>query len=345
MSDTNPAAAKQPAALDPTTDLRHRPPHRSTYVSTTKPLIVTPTFVSRVDTTPKAARPMDSGFGLDVNGHAMTEPAASPVPPAIESDPNLAFEHWDEYWRKVHGPKFAYEEPGGSTELVLRYDQLHRLPGGPSSSYRPPYQAMTQADGKLVDDAYARVPPYRRPTWDGLAYIAYGSDADMKKLLGQDKYTKRVVADEQTAFRMVTRNVAKEYVLIASPDHRDAISLVKIHRRHASLTLDAFQHRWLNDHAALVLAKPATHQYVKRYAQLHYTSSTQADPAGMLMDGITLMAFASVNDVEDYLTHADYRAIEADESAITDAGLSEFWTAVNYSVINRLWPERTTVRE
>ena len=67
---------------------------------------------------------------------------------------------------------------------------------------------MILGDGKLVEDAHARVPAYGRPKWDGLAYIAYASEADMKSLLGQDKYTKRVIADEKTAFRMVTRNVA-----------------------------------------------------------------------------------------------------------------------------------------
>ena len=36
---------------EPTTDLRHRPPHRATYTSTAKPLVVTPTFVSRADIT------------------------------------------------------------------------------------------------------------------------------------------------------------------------------------------------------------------------------------------------------------------------------------------------------
>ena len=45
-----------------------------------------------------------------------------------------------------------------------------------------------------------------------------------------------------------------------------------------------------------------------------------------------------MNDVEDYLTAESYRAIEADEASLTDAGRSEFWTAVNYSVINRLSP-------
>ena len=334
----------QPAAQDARNDLRHRPPHRQTYRTTTQPLIATPTFVSRVDTTARVQRPVDKGFSLDREGDALAEPSAAKEPPAIEADPNLAWEHWDEYWRKVHGPKFAYEEPGGTTEPVVRYDQLHRLPSGPSSFFKPPYGAMVQDNGKLVADAYARVPSYGRPKWDGLAYIAYESEEAMKKLLGQNKYTQRVVADEETAFRVVTRNYAREYILLPSALHRDPISLVKIHQRHAGLSREEFQCRWLDEHAELVLSKPATHQYVRRYAQLHYLGSTQEDPEGSRMDGISVLSFASVNDLEDYLTHADHAAIAASESALSNAVGSEWWTAVNYSVINRLLPELATER-
>lgn len=35
------------------TDNEHRPPLRRAFTATTKPLIVTPTFVSRVDDTPR----------------------------------------------------------------------------------------------------------------------------------------------------------------------------------------------------------------------------------------------------------------------------------------------------
>ena len=337
-------ASTQPAARDMRTDLRHRPPYRQVYRTTTQPLIITPTFVSRVDTTARAQRPLDKGFSLDKAGNALADPGAAPQPPAIEADPNLAWEHWDEYWRKVHGPKFSYEEPGSSTETVVRYDQLHRLPSGPSSFFKPPYHAMTQDNGKLVADAYARVPVYGRPKWDGLAYIAYESEKDLKALLGQSKYTQRVVADEETAFRMVTRNYAREYILLPSALHRDPISLVKIHQRHAGLSREEFQRRWLHEHAELVLSQAATHQYVRRYAQLHYLGSTQDDPEGNLMDGISVLCFASTNDVEDYLTHADHAVIEVSESALCDAVGSEWWTAVNYSVINRLLPELATTR-
>ncbi|MBB5692734.1 EthD domain-containing protein [Muricoccus pecuniae] len=324
-------------------DMPHRPPYQGGYRTTTRPLIVTPTLVSRVDRTPWSERPHDPKASMDRDGREVEHPDRHPDRLALEPDPNLAFEHWDEYWRKIHGPKFAYEEPGSTSQPVLRYDQLHRIPGGPSSFFRPPYAAMTDEAGRLVADPYARVPAYRRPRWDGLAYIAYAEEGDIRKTLGQEKYAERIIADERTAFRMVTREITREYILIPSPRHRDPISLVKIHKRRPELTREAFQRRWLDEHAAVVLSKPATHAHVRRYAQLHNIGSTQEDPEGGTIDGISVLAFASVNDVEDYLVTPDHAAIEAHESELAGEG-SEFWTAVNYSVVNRLLPELATER-
>lgn len=332
------------AANDASADNRHRPPYRSGYRSTTEPLIVTPTFLTRADATPRPERPLDEGATRSRHGDALENPDAEPAEIALEANPNLAFEHWDEYWRKVHGPKFAYEEPGSTSEPVLRYDQVHRVAAGPSSSFRPPYHAMTTDDGKLVADPHARVPAYRRPRWDGFAYIAYATEADINRVLKQPQYDKRVVADEQTAFRMVTRSITREYILLPSPQHRDPISLVKIHYRRPELSREAFQTRLLHEHANLVLAQAATHTYVRRYAQLHNIGSTQFDPEGSLMDAISVLSFASMNDVEDYLATDDYRTIEADEATFTDAARSEYWTGLNYSVINRLLPELATKR-
>ena len=326
-------------------DNRHRPPYREAYRTTTAPLIVTPTFLTRADNTPHAVRPLDEGATRSRTGAAIENPDAEPAEIALEADPALGFEHWDEYWRKVHGPKFAYEEPGTDNEPVLRYDQVHRIAGGPSSYFRPPYHAMTTPDQKLVPDPYAQVPAYQRPRWDGFAYIAYAAEADINRVLKQPQYDKRVVADEQTAFRMVTRSITREYILLPSAQHRDPISLVKIHYRQPHLSREEFQARLLGAHAALVLAQPATHTYVRRYAQLHNIGSTQFDPEGSRMDAISVMSFASINDVEDYLVSDEYRAIEADEVTFTDVAQSEFWTGVNYSVINRLLPELATLRQ
>ena len=325
-------------------DMLQRPPHGAATRATTKPLIVTPTFVSRSDDSHLERRPCDAGANVGRDGRSVMRPDRHPEAVALEPDPNLAFEHWDAYWRKVHGPKFAYAEPGTQNDRVLRYDQVHRVASGPSSGFRPPYRAMVEAEGRLVSDPAARVPAYRRPSFDGFAYIAYAETDDIAAVLGQEQYAARIVADERTAFRMVTRAVAREYILIPSARHRDPVSLVKIHRRRAHLSRTAFQEAWLGAQADLVCAQEATAQYVRRYAQLHPFGSTQADPEGSKIDGISVLSFDSLNDVEDYLVAPDHAVIEAAENALADPETSEFWTAINYSVINRLMPELATDR-
>lgn len=322
-------------------DNLHRPPLGTPAAPTTDPLIVTGTFVSRVDDTARGDRPQDAGSSTSKHGHEVHFPNWRPHALALEDDPNLAFEHWDEYWRKVHGTKFAWDEPGSSSRLVLRYDQLHRIASGPSNFFAPPYRAMVDDDGKLPADPHKRVPPYGRPRWDGLAYIAYARQDDIDATLKQEKFAERIVADEQVAFRMVTRELLRETILIPSEKHRDAFSLVRIHMRADGLSREAFQERLLREHAPLVMASPATKAFVRRYAQLHNVGSTQKDPEGTKIDAVSILAFASMNDVEDFLVSDGYAAIDASERALTGAG-SEWWTAINYSVINRLVPEQAT---
>ncbi|WP_250456267.1 hypothetical protein [Caballeronia sp. ATUFL_M2_KS44] len=76
-------------------------------------------------------------------------------------------------------------------------------------------------------------------------------------------------------------------------------------------------------------------------AQLHSNGTTQDDVGGEAIDGIPVLSFASLNDVEDCLLTADHRDIESHErETCSDAG--GFWTALNYGVINRLVPELPT---
>lgn len=325
-------------------DMLQRPPAGEAKKTTTRPLIVTPTLVLRSDSTPWSERPHDEGSSTDRNGKEVKQPDRHAQQLALEPATNLAFEHWDEYWRKVHGPKFAYEEPGTQNDSVLRYDQLHRLPSGPSSSFRPPYRAMIDDQKRLVADPAARVPAYNRPAWDGFAYIAYAAEEDVQNTLGQEQYAKRIIADEQTVFRKVSRQLAREYIIIPSANHRDPFSLVQIHYRKENLSREAFQQRWLHEHADLITSLAATKQYVRRYAQLHTFAITQEDPEGEKIDGISVLSFSSLNDVEDYLSTTDWLKIEAAEGEFVDQEKSEFWTSVNYSVINRLMPELATDR-
>lgn len=325
-------------------DMLQRPPVLTETKSTTQPLIVTPTLVLRSDNTPRSVRPQDQGSAVDSQGNEVVNPEQDVDKLALEPQPNLAFEHWDEYWRKVHGPKFAYAGPETQNGAVLRYDQLHRLASGPSSWFRPPYRAMTDQEERLISDPAAQVPEYHRPSWDGFAYIAYGSEDDVYRTLGQEQYAKRIIADEQTVFRKVSRQLAREYIIIPSEKHRDPFSLVQIHYRNKNLTRDEFHQHWLHGHADLILSQNATKMYVSRYAQLHTFSMTQDDPQGEKIDGISVISFSSLNDLEDFLATDDWKTIEAAEGRLTDEVNSEFWTTVNYSVINRLVPELATER-
>lgn len=324
-------------------DNLQRPPMGQTRDPITHPLIVTATFVSRVDSTPRGERPQDAGSAKSKHGNEVHLPNWRPGALALEGNENLAFEHWDEYWRKVHGPKFAWDEPGSSSERVLRYDQVHRIASGPSSFFPPPYRAMIGDDGKLPAEPEKCVPPYERPRWDGLAYITYAEQDDIERVLGQEKFAERIIADEQVAFRMVTREITREYILIPSARHRDPVSLVKIHMRHPDLSREEFQRRLLDEHAPLVVAQSATTEFVQRYAVLLNIGSTQKDPEGSKIDAVSILSFASLNDVEDYLVSSDHEAITQSEAALTGEG-SEWWTAINYSVMNRLMPEVATER-
>jgi hypothetical protein len=77
---------------------------------------------------------------------------------------------------------------------------------------------------------------------------------------------------------MVLREIAREFILMPSEKHRDAISLVKIHIRADGLWREAFQQQLVHQHGQLVLANPATDAFLRRYAQLHNIGSTQDDP-------------------------------------------------------------------
>lgn len=105
----------------------------------------------------------------------------------------------------------------------------------------------------------------------------------------------------------------------------------------------AFEHwdeYWRKIHGPK-FAQPATVEFVRHYTQLHTINLIQKDPEGSKIDAVSVLAFASLNDVEDYLLSDDHAAIEASENALAGEG-SEWWTAINYSIINRLLPEVVT---
>ncbi|MEJ7637386.1 MAG: EthD domain-containing protein [Singulisphaera sp.] len=317
----------------------------------TEPLIVLPAFLSRADATAPDDRPRDVNNVVGRDGQPLADPSADPSALAFEPNPNLAYEKWDEYWRKVHGMRFTHEDgpEDESMAVMLRYDQVHRIPGGPTSHFPPPYAAPVDEGGRLHSQIIGRIAPYQRPLYDGFAYMAFRPVEDLTLSFGSGKFPAKIVPEERVMFRSVPHMIAREHILIASPDHRDPISLIKVHTRHSRLTRGEFQGRWLGEHADLTLSRGATHRYVRRYAQLHNIGPAKEGdlfwhPVGSGWDGITVMSFAGMTDVEDYLMNDDYAAVERDEAEFVDHDRTEYWTGLNYNIINRIYPEQVTGR-
>jgi len=121
----------------------HRQPYLSHYHSNRNPLMVLASLLSRADNTPLSHRRRDSNNLLDHEGKVITEPADSSQILALSSDPNISYEKWTEYWRKVHGPRFihAQDTEEGKIQHLIRYDQVHRLSGGPTN-FTPPLTSL-----------------------------------------------------------------------------------------------------------------------------------------------------------------------------------------------------------
>lgn len=147
-----------------------RAPYLQPEPGSDRPLIVLCSLLSRADNTPLAERRRADGHILDHAGEVIIDPAADASANAFEGNPNLNFEHWSEYWRKVHGVRFIHaEEPDDrSLERLLRYDQLHRFAPGPTQTDAPPYRAPVDDEGKLWRTVVGHVEGYQRPAGTGL---------------------------------------------------------------------------------------------------------------------------------------------------------------------------------
>lgn len=314
------------------------------------PLTVLFSFLSRADPTPLDQRSRAEGHILGRDGRAVPDPAADPGANAFEPDPNINFEKWGEYWRKAHGVRFLHPDEAGdrvTIERLLRYDQIHRAAPGPTSLNPPPYRPALDADGGLFDTIIGHVDPYRRPRWDGAAYLNFANLEDLVAVLGSERFRRKIMPEDRTIFRDLAPVLTRQFILLANAVGNEGIVLVKTHVRRDELDREAFQRRWLADHSEVVLKQEETQGLVRRYVQLHNIGPvTEGEPfyhaAASRIDGVTLMGFSAMKDVEIFLQSEGYAAIEEDERSMTDAGASEYWTGVNFSVVDQLSPETIT---
>ena len=272
---------------------------------------------------------------------------ADPVADASSPDPNLSFETWGDYWRKVHGPRFLHPDEADDRATLgrlLRYDQIHRVASGPTSLNPPPYRPPLDADGRLFDTIDGHVEPYRRPQWDGVAYLNFAGIDDLGAVLGAERVRRKILPEDQAIFRDLAPVLSRQFIIMPNTAGDDSIVLIKTHIRRDDLDRETFQRHWLHDHADLVVGQADTQRLVKRYVQLHNIGPvTEGVPffhsVASRIDGVSLLAFASMKDAESFLLSDGHAAIEAAERLIAIPEAGEYWTGLTFTVVDQLAPE------
>lgn len=331
------------------TEKLFRPPYLQPRAGESEPLTVLFSLLSRADTTPVDVRRLGDGYTLDKFGNPLRDPATDASEVGFESDSNLSFEHWGDYWRKVHGVRFTHVEEDDDTSLerLLRYDQLHRFAPGPTSFNPPPYRAPVDEHGKLWPTILGHIEPYRRPRWDGVAYLGFASTDDIGAVFANERVRTKILPEDLTMFRDIAPVLARQHVILPSESGNEAVTLVKLHVRKKKETRESFQKWWLDDHSNHVIAQCQSSPLVKRYAQLHNIGGLKAGepfyhPDAATIDGVSLFGFSSLADLEDFLLSAASSNIVAHEAAKIDSTASEYWTTVGLVIVNRIRPEIRT---
>ncbi|SEJ90397.1 EthD domain-containing protein [Sphingobium sp. AP50] len=315
-----------------------------------RPSTVIFSFLSRADSVPLSERRRGEGHILDEGGRPVDDPTAQPEANIFGRDPNTSFEQWAEYWRKVHGVRFTHaEDPeDNSLDHLLRYDQIHRMAAGPSSQFPQPYSPPLDENGQLFPTVVGHIPRHVRPRWDGVAYLTFDTVDSIAQVFGSPRVQKKILPEDMAMFRDIAPILARQHVRIPAQGV-GAISLVRLHVRDKALDRAEFQKRWLTDHADVVLEHEETAWLVHRYVQLENAGGTSEGepfyhPETSLIDGVTLMSFASMNDVEAYLQSPAWQVILQHEATFSDVTAAEYWTAVNFGIVNRVVGERVTLR-
>ncbi|KAA1190200.1 EthD domain-containing protein [Photorhabdus heterorhabditis] len=307
--------------------------------SSTPQTTVLCTLLSRADSSPLTERRKNPNQMLDVQGHPLVEPPL--VMNAFEKDANLAFEKWTEYWRKVHGPRFLHALPRESDGkyTLLRYDQIHRFSSGPSSINPLPYQPPLDKDGHLFNTIIGHIPSHRRPQWDGIAYLSFPNIDNLYSLFEHPEISRAILPEDQVIFRELCPVLCRQHVLIPSKTNSDAILLVNIHRRATELNRSDFHEILLYQYAKAIISQPSTQKFVQRYIQLHnigpiMTGEKFFHPIAKDIDAISIMAFASITDLEDFLQDLDLSAT-LENNSLFNIEKSEYWSALSHTLINQ----------
>jgi uncharacterized protein (TIGR02118 family) len=206
----------------------------------------------------------------------------------------MPVDEFQEYWRTRH-PNAVTRLPG-----IRRYVQSH-----------------------VVPSAYAK----SEPVYDGIAEV-WADDTDALREMTKSPAHAAVVADEAQFIDRARMGfiVTEEYV---AKDGYGAIKAIEFFTRRPDLSVEAFQRRWRDEHAALAVRVPGVRRYV--------VSATRPSAYGAgrepAYDGAALMWFESGDALKAASGSAEYKALVADRTNFLAPGQPPFILTTEYVVV------------
>lgn len=303
------------------------------------PIAMYPILLSRSDNSSEQERERCPGCTIDNTGKPLEHPELTPEQNALEGNPNLMFEHWDEFWRKVHGPRVAYKESAEEylAKTACTYYQVHRLPAAPSSAFPPPYKPLTDENGVLYSHIWDKVPAYVRPSFDGLVYWAAPTVAKLIPIGYSATATEKINHEGNLFNRNWGGSMSAEYVIIPSDmENYPPICTVKLHRRKSGSQEELQQHL-LHEHSERIVQGELAKKYFRRFAYIFNINKKEDEPfyneLGISFDAISVTYFRNMAECEAYYGSEEYRAIQEIENTLLDTNRSEWWTGMVYPVV------------
>ena len=285
-----------------------------------RPIYMLPILACRADSSTEEERPRGASNIIDREGRPVADPTKNPELNCLEGDPNLNWEHWGEFWRKVHGPCAFYKDPETPedriAEAACSYYQIHRMSAAPSSYFCPPYLAPCDENGNLFPYLYDKVPAYKRPRFDGMVYWGARNGEDLKEIAFGKKAVNKF-NDQGNIFTRIGVNFqAAEYVIKPHEGKLPPICAVKVHRRKEGTKKD-FCKMLLDTHADEIMKGDLATQLIRRFAYIINLNESEDDlfysEAGQLIDAISVTFFSDMEDCETYFGSDEYRIIEEKE--------------------------------
>jgi uncharacterized protein (TIGR02118 family) len=201
----------------------------------------------------------------------------------LKRKPGVSVEQFQRHWRTQHA------------EIVARQAGLRRY-----------------VQNHVAPESYAM----GEPVFDGVAE-AWFDDVDTMRRLAPTPEYRAVRADEPHFLDVpAMRVVLTDEFVVLDAAQRDSLKLIAFLTRNPGRTPGAFQQRWREVHAPLVVRAPGVRGYVQSHARLGGYAAGRMPP----YDGVPLVWFDDAAALRSACETPEYARVRADEASLLAAG-------------------------